>query len=229
MVNTIKFIVPAMLEDVLDKCIAKYDLAWNDLVIINNHPTDKIADKYKARGANVINCPENIGVGRSWNYGLKLGADMTFLISSSMVFNNGFSELVDKLKYANEYGLLTNHGWHCIGLGKRTIKEVGLIDTNFYPGYFEDNDYSYRLKLAKIHKSGEFCMPKVELNAECQGTALTIKSGIIKPVRFDLLEKYYIKKWGGSPEAEKYDKPFGKYLIGWFPEHTTEQLKIKYS
>ena len=59
------------------------------------------------------------------------------------------------------------------------------------------------LKLAGIHNHPDFpSLPKVKVDVTCQGTATTLKSGLVKP-RFDLLQEYYKRKWGGYPGEEK--------------------------
>ena len=55
--------------------------------------------------------------------------------------------MVEVTKQANEYGLLTEEAWHCIGFTRKTFDKVGMFDEQFYPGYYEDNDYGYRLKI----------------------------------------------------------------------------------
>jgi hypothetical protein len=153
--------------------------------------------------------PENKGVGSSWNIGFRRGAEYNILISASMYFKNGISELVKKLSYANEYGLLTYEGWHTIVIGRKTIDTIGEIDENFYPAYYEDNDYMYRMKLADIHnKPFGATLPKIDIDVECAGNAMSVKSGLV--VDFEKNAAYYEKKWGGKPGQEKYTKPFNE-------------------
>ena len=35
--------------------------------------------------------------------------------------------------------------------GPGLIQNVGLMDENFFPAYYEDNDHRYRMKLAGLH------------------------------------------------------------------------------
>lgn len=205
----VKFVMPVVIEELTDKCLSGYDLDWKQLILVDNS-LDQFAKKYIERGAVVHSNPTNIGVSASWNIGTQSDADFLFIISQSMRFNKGFSEMISKLDQANEYGLLTTEGFHCIGFTRKTFDTVGNFDEMFYPGYFEDNDFLYRLRLAGIHGDGVHTLPKVELDAICQGNALTLKSGKIANVRFDILCNYYIRKWGGSPGHETFTKPFNQ-------------------
>lgn len=202
----IKFVIPFMLEEVTDKCLEKYDLPWSQLILIDNSK-DSFGKKYEGRGAKIFYYPENIGIAAAWNLGVKEDFDFLWIISSSMIFNKGFSELKEATKQANEWGLLTTEAWHCIGFTKKTFDLIGLFDEQFKPAYYEDNDFMYRIKLAGIHDVGHAALPKVSLDTTCQGQAVTLKSGAIT-VRFDLLEDYYKRKWGGTPGKETYLTPF---------------------
>jgi hypothetical protein len=204
----IKFILPVMIEKIADKCIASYDLDPHNLMIVDNSKRG-FCKKYIEKGFDVYSHPENLGVPASWNIGMKSDADFLFIVSESLIFNKGFSELIEKLQFANEWGLLTNQAWHCIGFTRKTIEKVGLFDEQFYPAYFEDTDYCYRLKINHIHNEGNNNMPKVEIDVTCQGTALVLKSGLVS-VKFDRLIEYYKHKWGGLPDQEKFLTPFNQ-------------------
>lgn len=205
----IKFVIPAIIEKITDKCLSSYDLDWSQLILVDNSK-ESFCTKYLGKGAEVRFHPENLGVAGSWNYGIRSDAEFLWIISSSIVFNKGFSELVEKTKEANEWGLLTEEAWHCIGFSRKTFDKVGMFDELFYPGYYEDNDFGYRLKLAGIHNNPDHpSLPKVKVDVTCQGTATTLKSGLVKP-RFDLLQQYYTRKWGGLPGYETFLTPFNQ-------------------
>jgi GT2 family glycosyltransferase len=39
----------------------------------------------------------------------------------------------------------THPGWCCFTIGSDVVEEIGLFDEAFYPAYFEDIDYIFRL------------------------------------------------------------------------------------
>ena len=85
------------------------------------------------------------------------------------------------------------------------IEKVGFFDENFYPAYFDDNDYRWRTKTAKAD------LDKYPVKYE-HDTSSTIKySAHYKKCNqktFQKAGRYYITKWGGGPGEEKYDSPF---------------------
>jgi len=87
------------------------------------------------------------------------------------------------------------------------ISKVGLMDENFYPGYFEDNDYRYRQRI-----SGSF-LDYFPLRSK-HDTSSTLKSSSVFQVKnqmtFQKNFDYYVRKWGGTPGNEQYNSPFNK-------------------
>jgi len=87
------------------------------------------------------------------------------------------------------------------------IEKVGLLDENFFPGYFEDNDYKRRILLANadvIH------YPLA--NTHDRSSTLNSSSRFKKKNQYTFQQNYmyYVEKWGGKPGQEKYDTPFNK-------------------
>ena len=205
----IKFVIPVIVEEVTDRCLETYDLDWKQLILVDNSK-NSFAKKYEGRGTEIHYYPNNLGVSASWNIGVKSDAEFLWIVSSSMIFNKGFSELVEATNnLADEYGLLSDHGWHCIGFTRKTFGIVGMFDEEFYPGYFEDNSYAYRLKINNIHNIGNHNIARVDINATCQGTALALKAGVVHP-EFTQLRELYKKMWGGYPGEETYLTKFNK-------------------
>lgn len=111
----------------------------------------------------------------------------------------------DEKKYddlAYSHGGL-NHS--CLIRKKSVFDKVGYYDVNFYPAYFEDNDYARRSDLLKV-KYGT-----VDSAIFYHFWSRTIYEGGIQPLnsrKFDFNRRYYIEKWGGAVGHETYDKPF---------------------
>lgn len=101
----------------------------------------------------------------------------------------------------------------CCYIPYTAFKKVGYFDEMFFPVYFEDPDYFYRLKLAggklmrapnahHYHFGGDVFGKDDEF------------SNFVKD-RFRVLEEYYKYKWGGEPYHEKYKKPFNSDWPGY--------------
>jgi len=96
----------------------------------------------------------------------------------------------------------------CFMIKRETIERVGYFDSNFYPAYFEDNDYHYRIKLAGLRGV------KVNRALYFHYGSRTIKEGEDIRMRSNLgyvaNRDYYQRKWGGLPGQEKYTTPFNR-------------------
>lgn len=178
--------------------------------------------------AEVIITDENLGVARIWNIGLKRRCDWTFLVSSSMLYPEGFSKLVETLDKSGEKHLfLTQHSWHCNAIHSRCVDKVGYFDENFYPAYYEDTDYEHRLDLAGIGWKKVYEVPAI-----CQVDGAATLDGLT--LQIDPLKKYYVEKWGSvwsEPEPrEQWEHPFNNpdNPPSYWPEHSIAELKEKY-
>jgi GT2 family glycosyltransferase len=219
---TYRLIIPIYTnEHLADNCISGIDVDWRHLIIVDNSK-ESFCKKYEGRGATIYYYPENIGVARAWNMGLKADCDWTFFIGIGAVFPNGFSEVLAELKNASDYALITDLAFHCNAISRKTVGAVGYFDENFYPAYYEDTDYVRRMQLAGI----EIKATQIAGYSALQANSTESDQGL--PVHYLNLEKYYIEKWGGKPGEEKFDKPFGDKGIGHWVGQSIKTLKQKY-
>jgi GT2 family glycosyltransferase len=86
----------------------------------------------------------------------------------------------------------------------------GLFDTRFYPAYFEDNDYHYRLKLAGLRAI------KTNKAAYYHFLSATKKENPEIAAQIDQTycenEAYYCRKWGGAPGKETSTSPTKQWI-----------------
>lgn len=160
----------------------------------------------------------NYGVGRSFNHFLHNLGDNIIVCNDDVIFHENTIELLVKAAESNPNELFFvpdcywEHYWSCFLQKKDSLAIVGEYDGNFYPGYFEDRDYKYRMKL-KGYKP--FVVKDCKYTHHENGSN-TIKSSEVDKnafnQRFAELSSYYTLKWGGLPESEAYSKPFN--LIG---------------
>lgn len=92
------------------------------------------------------------------------------------------------------------------GLNTNCIKKVGYFDENFKPAYFEDDDYKYRLKINNINYCTSVTAFYTHFGSQTIGKDIELAK--YNNSRYALNSEYYIKKWGGKPGEEKYNKPF---------------------
>jgi GT2 family glycosyltransferase len=111
-------------------------------------------------------------------------------------------------KPAKDFELTDAPDFSCFMLKKETIDKIGYFDEKFYPAYFEDNDYHYRIRMA-----GQRAVKISNAFFFHYGSQTTKDGKDIKRLsdsRFLLNQEYYIRKWGGKPGKETYKTPFNK-------------------
>jgi GT2 family glycosyltransferase len=93
-------------------------------------------------------------------------------------------------------------------LSKRCYEAVGSFDEEFFPAYFEDNDYHYRMRLAGWRA---ICHPQAMFYHF--GSRTQNESGpqpVVASPQFNANRAYYERKWGGPPGHETHRRPFGR-------------------
>jgi hypothetical protein len=206
---------PALLVKMLDSI----DYSVEQTIIIDNGAV--IAD----RGGNgwghsplvpdirIIWPHHNLGVGASWNLGLKVTpkAPYWLIVNHDVEFGPGdlqrMDEAVDPIAaglylFSNELGLAA------FAITRHTLNAVGYFDENIHPAYNEDLDFARRCDLAGL--------PRYEIG--WTGThvgSATINSDFYasagNAVTHGLNDKYYEAKWGGSKlGGETFTTPFNK-------------------
>jgi hypothetical protein len=173
----------------------------------------------------VDNEKRNIGVAASWNVGIaamrRQEADWLVILSAAIRFNREFAgrDLLDALDaHADAFAVEAGHGmgWHLIAFHRRTFDLIGEFDENFWPAYFEDNDFGRRLYLALDGQAPMW--PKVPLEVSLQGFSHGVDLGGAQ-TNPDLMRRYYHAKWGGYPGEERFDRPFEADVpLWWWPQ-----------
>lgn len=199
------------------------EIAKERLLLVDNTDRGKIEHALKRDVYDVIAPYENLGVAAAWNFGIwrarEVGAQFLTICSTSLRFRNGGRGLCKTADIAAEnrqwrYGFESLNGWRCFTLGRLTWEIVGRFDVGFYPAYFEDNDYIWRMRCAGILENDPFGdrstrkIPWVgALEADVVTDAHAIKNCGIR-VDFVELEKRYVEKWGGKPGEERWHFPW---------------------
>jgi hypothetical protein len=170
----------------------------------------------------VDNTEVNRGVPASWNDGIALArkaeADWLVILSAGVRFSaDGGQRFIDQLADQPSDTIAVEAdaglGWHLIAFARHAIEACGTFDENFTPGYWEDNDYGYRLRL--LFPGAPW--PKVPSGATLAAVAHGLKSGKVE-VDFVRNEAYYTEKWGGPSAAETFTTPFDSGQgVNWWP------------
>jgi GT2 family glycosyltransferase len=183
-------------------------------VVDNGGSLDPMAYGLPTRKTTVFRPGSNLGVSTSWNHGHRLLSEYVIWACDDMeLHSNTIEELVKAADANPEVGFFypqdNAHTTFGVNLLRRwAFEKIGPYDENFYPAYFEDNDYAHRIKLAGVP------MMTVPGGMNHVGSA-TIKSYSEAEMqahhgRFESLRAYYIKKWGGQPGHEQFKTPFNQ-------------------
>lgn len=168
----------------------------------------------------------NLGVARAWNIGARKvveeGYDYLTLMSQSMLFGpikeTTWSKQMETFRGENVIES-DGHSWHLIALHRRLFEKVGYFDENFYPGYFEQIDWCYRLETLGLQGA----WARVWVNALSQTVGHHSHLVLAPP----LLE-YYREKWGGDKGEETFKLPWGRKPLGYFPDRSIPDLIKEY-
>ena len=202
-------------------------LSW----YIHHHGRDQNVERLLSQfasenGATLHLHKVNRGVSVSWNDGIAAsindGSDITLVCNDDIEFlDGGFQKFVTFLASQEDFGLgfafgiegknshlagqVFSQDFACFGISKRIVERIGFFDENFYPAYFEDNDYRYRGELAGIPVTvDERVILKHERSATTRNSlALTARHH----KKWQSCERYFLQKWGSLGQG-KHKFPF---------------------
>lgn len=221
--NDITYCIPFLnnvegIKTAVDSVLYRSSIVPRRIIIIDNSTKGlaalALADKIQ-KHTNIFVLPqtENLGVSKSWNYFMREYQD-DIIIANDDVFVD-----YDTIKGITTAALYTpdeiffagpsesGNAFSFFLLKKRGFEEIGPFDENFYPAYFEDNDYAYRMKLRG------YSIQTVADATYSHAGSQTLKNYTADQlnkhhIQFRKNQTYYIKKWGGLPHAETFEQPF---------------------
>ena len=225
---SITLIIPTLTRyDLLDRCVTSAcegSAPPSYVFIIDNgdrmprHTLDSIVRTAERAGATVkVAQPGyNLGVAASWNLGLHAHDDWCIVSNDDVTF---YHETIEKLIDAAErqpdqlFFFPGSNGyknaWSCYLQRKASIDIVGYYDEWISPnaGYWEDNDYAYRLRLAGYR---HIPVPNCAFGHVDSGTLKSYgpEQRAAHWSSFEVNKQRYARKWGGTPGRETYTIPF---------------------
>ncbi len=184
-------------------------------VIVDNGGTLDIGTFDGQEKIHVIRPGRNIGVAASWNIMLRDTPDYIVISNDDAIL---YPDTIERMitfadQHPNE-GFLYGHAptsqnaWSLFLHRAWCFREIGPYDERFWPAYFEDDDMSYRMRLAGVQ-------PRMILDCiydhigSATLRAFTDAEMQQHHARFSANQSYYTEKWGGPPQHEQYRHPFG--------------------
>lgn len=178
----------------------------NTSIIVLDNGNQNINSKIQHPNLLVVETENNIGVAASWNVLCDLiykNHDYALILNDDVYLGLQEGNLLNFIKDNKKDFYVASQDWCAFILPKKTFNDVGKFDEKFYPAYFEDNDYHYRMRLVQksYHKTPV-------LNPIVYRVASTVSKNSKLNDGFINLKEFYIKKWGGEPNKEKFKTPF---------------------
>jgi GT2 family glycosyltransferase len=194
--------------DLLNEALANYfeDFKNTEIVICDNGKQEIIT---RERNFVIYRPENNLGVSGSWNmimdYAEKVKATHVLMLNDDIYLGKSEEEVNAIVRLWNPEFLCTELNWCSFILSVNAYLKVGKFDENFFPAYFEDNDYFRRMLLSDV--------PMVfngMLNPVIYRNSMTIQKTPELNNGFEKNRQYYISKWGGQPTQETFGTPFNQ-------------------
>lgn len=203
--------------DILEPTLRKYSVDFQETeiyIVDNGNQSISITQKWdveqdRTQSLKVIENKNNVGVGASWNQLCKLIFDKyeyALILNDDIYFGKSYSRVIELIEKKKPKFIRATPDWCVFLLHKSVYEEVGFFDECFFPAYYEDKSYEYRMRL-----KGVPILKHPELNPTIYQSSKTLEKEptIIEASKKN--KKLYIEMWGGEPSKEKYLQPFNNY------------------
>ena len=194
--------------DLLNEALANYfeDFKTTEIVICDNGKQEIIT---REKNFVIYRPEQNLGVSGSWNmimdYAEKVKGTHVLMLNDDIYLGKSEQEILTIIRLWNPEFLCTELNWCSYILSIDAYQKAGRFDENFFPAYFEDNDYFRRMLLADVQM-----IFNSMLNPITYRNSMTIQKSPELNNGFEKNRQYYISKWGGQPTQEKFNTPFNQ-------------------
>lgn len=197
--NRADLLIPSLLKYV-------HDFKGVEIHIIDNGKQD--LEKYKQENIYIHTQKKNLGVAGSWNLLCDIiyaKHEWALLLNDDVYLGYGTDKVIDVIENNIEYGLYQSlHNFSVILLQKEFYNLVGRFDELFYPAYYEDSDYLYRMQLLGFIQGVTHKLNPID--ARVSQTYEKAPEFVNNAMKYSRLR--YIEKWGNIPLLETYKTPF---------------------
>lgn len=170
-----------------------------------------VFNKKTLKKISVLTPKDNLGVARSWNTFMHDVEERILICNDDIGF---FEDTIEKLNnaYTDETivfpgGFPSANAFSCFMIPKKLYNTVGPFDVEFFPAYYEDNSYHWRMTQLGYKLTG------------VDDTRIThFESATLKAYDHDQTEMHHLLfrhntelyrlMWGGLPGNEKYTEKF---------------------
>jgi len=196
--------------DLLGQALIKYIYDFPDISIyVLDNGNQELPNFAKlGRLVYIIKSEKNIGVGPSWNALCRKiyeNHENALILNDDIYLGKKTADINNLIEKKSSQFITATPDWCAFIISKSIFENVGPFDECFFPAYYEDNSYAYRMKLKGVSH-----LRTPYLNPEIYRVSQTIEKD---KSLFDYRTKnkqLYLEMWGGLPEREKFTKPFNK-------------------
>lgn len=208
--------------DLLKPYIDKYGVDfcdWNIYIVDNGNQDIDLSEgmlitplndeiRWSKSGLIIIQNDKNVGVGASWNQLCKKifeKNDYALILNDDIYLGKKQEQIISLIEKKKNGFIRATPDWCAFLISKEVYEKVGEFDECFFPAYYEDKSYEYRMKI-----KGVIALKHPQLNPAVYKSSQTIEKD---PEIFEASKKnkkIYIEMWGGEPNKETYTKPYNR-------------------
>lgn len=189
--------------DLLEQYLRKYrsDFPSSHIYIVDNGNQNIILQD----NLFVIKNDRNLGVGASWNQLCKKifeNYEYALILNDDIYLGRVYEQIISLADKKKAQFIRATPDWCVFLIHRDTYKKVGSFDECFYPAYYEDKSYEYRMRLAGVP-----ILKHPDLNPIVYQSSKTLEKEpkILEQAKRN--KRLYIQMWGGEPGKEKLKKP----------------------
>lgn len=207
--NLFKIGIPTLNRlDLLSSSLHYYsmqDFVDTEIFIVDNGNQEF---KEYPENVKIIKNDANIGVGASWNVLCEKifeTSDYAVILNDDIYLGKSTDYIKNIInKYPNHF-ITPTPDWCAFIIPKKIWQIVGKFDECFFPAYYEDNSYTYRMKLMRqVYIKTPLLNPFIYKSSQTLEKDYSILESRKKN------KELYVKMWGGEPSKEKFLTPYGK-------------------
>lgn len=162
---------------------------------------------------NIVRPKTNLGVAGGWNRIMSTSpsSDVIVITNDDVIFGpKTLAAMVDAVRDGAPMAVATEgQSFSCFAISPALYEKVGPFDERFYPAYFEDTDYHWRMKL--VGKDFVVISDEARVGYVHAGSATMASYTKDETDRhhelFRANKRRYIAKWGGPPHQEQFREP----------------------
>lgn len=203
--------------DLLKRAVWSIDYPTETLILVDNGDR-KGTYPWHSKPTSIYeqfvwHIPSNLGVGPSWNMGIKATpyADGWILLNSDAWFQPGELERFWADCQPDNIVKTRSH-WSCVWIGSQVVAKIGLFSECYVPAYFEDNDFEQRA----INAGFRLVVSEAQIGHDNSSTINSDPFLLMKNAQsFEDNRLLHLSRWAdGVPEAGAWDLT-RRRTLGW--------------